>query len=386
MTPDGHRGRLFERAAMPGLGLLCLALLLASSDGFAHIVYGSPTIRQLTRTADLAARVRIVDPDARVRLENPLTIEAVVVAEVLEVLKGAETVTRLRFVQHGHGVPIYEKGEEALLFLQRIERSPEFSASRIARRIRWVSVQESTAHFTLGEGSRREFADAVRAYVEIESLPPDARLAALGRLTLDLLGSSEPRLAASALRDLVVIPDPALITKTDLPRLESILSNPATPIGHRIGLLAELERRSLVDGPARWLELLRSTKGTGLFAVVRAAAAHPSPGVTAELIRLLGSEDGQLAAAAAVSLGVPGNEAAVAPLTKLLSAPELRLRMAAIRGLGRIATPEVLKVLSSVADDHPDAATRKRAAAEVRLLSRRAPSPSQAGEPEGERS
>jgi len=46
------------------------------------------------------------------------------------------------------------------------------------------------------------------------------------------------------------------------------------------------------------------------------------------------------------------------------------VRMAAIRGLGRVATPGAKQVLVKTAAAHPDAATRRRAGAEVRLLER----------------
>jgi HEAT repeat protein len=77
-----------------------------------------------------------------------------------------------------------------------------------------------------------------------------------------------------------------------------------------------------------------------------------------------------LVAAAAVSLGTPRNDAAVAPLAKLLKSEESRVRMAAIRGLGRVATQGAKQVLVKTAAAHPDAATRRRAGAEVRLLER----------------
>ncbi len=103
---------------------------------------------------------------------------------------------------------------------------------------------------------------------------------------------------------------------------------------------------------------------------MRASAAHPSEPVTAELLALLANDDHQLVSAAAVALGTPGNDAAVAPLAKLLASDESRVRMAAIRGLGRVATPRAREVLVKTAAAHPDASTRRRAGAEVRLLDR----------------
>ena len=66
-----------------------------------------------------------------------------------------------------------------------------------------------------------------------------------------------------------------------------------------------------------------------------------------------------------MALGAPGNRAAVGPLSSALAGGDARLRMAAIRGLGRIAVPESRRALESAAQSHADAATRRRAAAEL---------------------
>ena len=101
-----------------------------------------------------------------------------------------------------------------------------------------------------------------------------------------------------------------------------------------------------------------------------APSAHPSPPVTRELIRILEGDDAAAARVAAVALGTPGNQAAVAPLQRALEGDDARLRMAAIRGLGRIATPAARGVLESAASSHADPDTRRRARAEASLLAR----------------
>ena len=113
------------------------------------------------------------------------------------------------------------------------------------------------------------------------------------------------------------------------------------------------------------MKLLRETRGSDQIAVVRALAAHPSAAVTHELVALLASPDALLVSAAAISLGVPGNEKAVEPLGKLLASSNERVRMSAIRGLGRIGTPSAQALLTQAAASHPDPATRRRAGAEV---------------------
>jgi hypothetical protein len=341
----------------------------------AHVVYGAPSLYQLMAGADRVVRARIVEPQALLILEEPALRERIVVAQVLETLEGAPLADEgdtLRFVQHGHGVPEYATGEEVALFLQRIERSRELGRSALVGRVAWVSIQEGGAKFTLDGETGDAFVEALRRYADLEGMASaEARRAALRRLTLELLGSPDARLASSALRDVVLAPEATpLLIPEDLSALELLLHSPDVRIGVRVGLLAELERRGLMEGPSRWADLLRTTAGSDRIAVVRASAAHPSQAVTHELIQLLGSPDREVAAAAAVALGAPGNAAAVAPLTVLLEDPESRVRMAAIRGLGRVATNSARQALEAAAASHPDAATRRRAAAEVTRLTR----------------
>ena len=112
-----HRGRA-------AVGLVITALLgVAAGPALAHVVYGTPPLSLLTQESDLVARVRIIDPHSDLPLADPLAREIVVVAEVLELLKGSYAKERVRFVQHGHGSPEYQTGEEAAVFLKRIERT-----------------------------------------------------------------------------------------------------------------------------------------------------------------------------------------------------------------------------------------------------------------------
>lgn len=349
--------------------VLFVAVLVAATSARAHVVYGQKTLRQLTLESDLVARARIVDPAAEVRIGESER-EGVVVARILESLAGAPEADEVRFAQHAHGAPLYQKGDEVLVFLQRTARGGEPASGGLAGSVRFVSIQESGERFALDARNRAAFAAAVRAYAGLEQRPADARLDALRRITVELLGSPEPEIAASALRDLVIARDFPLVTRDDLPVLEPLLANPQTPIGVRIGLLAELERRKLVDAPPRWAGLVRTTRGDDRIAAVRAAGAHPSDAVAAELAPLLGSPDPQLVAAAAMALGAPGRESAVARLAPLLGSPDARVRAAAIRGLGRIGTPSAGEALANAAASHPDPSTRRHARAELQGIRR----------------
>ena len=367
----------------PAAAAFAVATLWLAGAARAHVVYGTDTLRGLVVQSDVVARVRILDPgaldpgapglgvpdpgapeprvpDARAPGVDAALGEPVVIAEVLERIKGAPASAPgpLRFVQHGHGVPVYAKNQETVIFLQKIERNRELSA--LAGKVAWVSVQEGKAL----PGSSSVLA-ALRAYAALEKLPLAQQPQGLRQITVKLLASPDPMLASSAVRDVALLRDAPILTAEDLPALEQVLWNAATPIGVRVALLSELERRKLVEGPPHWVKLLRETRGADQIATVRALAAHPSAAVTHELVALLVSPDVLLVSAAAISLGVPGNEKAVEPLGKLLDSSSERVRMSAIRGLGRIGTPSAHARLAEAAASHPDPATRRRASAEV---------------------
>jgi len=342
----------------PAAAAFAVATLWLAGAARAHVVYGTDTLRGLVVESDLVARVRILDPGTP-GIDAALG-EPVVIAEELERIKGAPASAPgpLRFVQHGHGVPVYAKNQETVIFLQKIERNRELSA--LAGKVAWVSVQEGKAL----PGSSSVLA-ALRAYAALEKLPLAQQPQGLRQITVKLLASPDPMLASSAVRDVALLPSAPILTAEDLPALEQVLWNDATPIGVRVALLSELERRKLVEGSPQWVKLLRETSGAGQIATVRALAAHPSAAGTHELVALLVSPDVLLVSAAAISLGVPGNEKAVEPLGKLLMSNTERVRMSAIRGLGRIGTPSAQARLAQAAASHPDPATRRRAGAEI---------------------
>ncbi len=361
-------GRLTLVAA---LGAALVAALGAPPAARAHVVYGAPSLRQLTREADVVARVRIVHPRRLLGAGEPPVRRPVVDAVVLESLCGGR-LSRVTFVPHGHGAAEYHAGEEAIVFLQRLERVPELAATPLAGRVAWASRQETSDKIPLDARTRRAWLDAVRRCVHAETLDdPVARRAALRDTTLALLAAPEPRIAASALRDLATAGDGAGIGPGDVSQLAGLLDRETMPMTVRVGLLAELERRGLADAPSRWALLLEHARGADRLVAIRAAGAHPSVAVTPALARIAESADAEAAAAAAVALGTPGNAAAVPVLDRLMGRDDGRLRFAAIRGLGRIGGEDGVAALERAAAFHPDAATRRRAAAEVTVLAGR---------------
>jgi hypothetical protein len=360
-------GRRVPRLAV---AVSVVGILLCAGVARGHIVYGRPTLLSLVAGAERVALVRVVDPEALVVLEETGDHRPVVVVELREVLKGeGKPGEALRFVSHGHGVAEYRAGEEALVFLAPLERSRELDSLQTAG-LRWVSFQEHDTRYGVDDENRARLLGAVRAYVAVEALPqPAARVAALRAVTLDLLTSGDPRLAAGAVQDLALARELPLVTPEDVPRLlEGVVSSSAAPIGLRVAVLSELGGRRLVEATPLWLGLLRTTPKPDRLQVIRAAGRHPSPEIDLELVGLLAGDDPELAAAAALALGDPVHAAATPSLGGALARTEPSVRMAAIRALSAIGTPSAREVLAAAADSHADPATRRRAAAAVRSL------------------
>lgn len=369
-TPRSRKRRLAWRSRggsrVAGLALAAASLLCAAPAP-AHLVVGTKTLRALCGEAEVVIRARI-SGRSEASIGDEGKRRPVVDAQILETFKGSPGGESIRFVQHGHGVAPFETGDEALVFLHSLHRSPELRALAGRSDVAWVSLQEQADAYPATEGDT-ELIRAVREFVAAGSLSSRAeRRESLRRATLRQLASSDARVAASAVRDLVAAESDPVISAADLPGIETLLSNPSTPIGVRIGVLTELERRRLLDTRTHWVRLLRSAKGADRRTVIRAAGMRPTPEVTGTLVEILSGDDIEAAKAAAVALGTPGNRPAVAPLGTALASDHSSLRLASIRGLGRIATPEARKLLARAAASHPDPATRRRARAEVRVL------------------
>jgi hypothetical protein len=350
-------------------GLLCalVSALQIAAPAAAHLVVGTKTLRALCGEAEVVVRARI-SGRSEASIGDDGKRRPVVDAQILETLKGAPAGESIRFVQHGHGVAPFETGDEALVFLHSLHRSPELRALSGRDDVVWVSLQEQADSYPATEADT-ELIRAVRDFVAAGRLPTRAeRSESLRRATLRQLASSDARVAGSAVRDLVAAEHDPVIRAADLPAIEAVLMNASTPIGVRIGVLSELERRNLLDTRVHWVRLLRTTQGSERRSVIRAAGMRPTPEVNGALVEILAADDIEAAKTAAVALGTPGNRAAVAPLGAALASDHSSLRLASIRGLGRIATPEARKLLAQAAASHPDPATRRRARAEVIVL------------------
>jgi hypothetical protein len=331
---------------------------------------GPASLRQLTHDADAVVRARITVAAS--------TIEAggrsypTVGADVLATLKGAAAPGPIVFANVGAGAATFVDGEEVLLFLRHLERVAELAATALQARLRYVAIPNAGETIVVTDAVRTVLSDAVRRYAATDNIPdPENRSEALRQLTLELLKSGDPVLITSIMRDFAPGGDASALTLADLPAMVPLIESSRVPIGTRIALVAELERRGLIFGPARWVRLLRTSHGPDLLAVIRAVGEHPSAGVNAHLIALLTQADLAVATAAALALGAPGNVDAVRPLTASLRRDDPPLRTAVLRSLARIGTQGARQALELIAARHPDVALRSRAEVEAIILARR---------------
>lgn len=331
---------------------------------------GPASLRKLTRDADTVVRARITAAVAEIEAGGRMY--PVVHADVLATLKGAAGPGPTVFANVGAGSATFVNGEEVVLFLQHLERVAELAATPLQARLRYVAIPNAGEVVVLTDAVRPAVTDAIRGYAALEAIQhPDARGDALRKLSLELLKSGDPLLINSVMRDLAPGGDAAALTLADLPAMVPLIESPRVPIGTRIAIVAELERRSLIFGPARWVRLLRTSQGADLVAVIRAVSEHPSAGVNAILIPMLDQSDLAIATAAAAALGVPGNIDAVRPLTACLRRADHPLRLAALRSLARIGTQSARQALELVAARHPDFELRQRAEIDAVILARR---------------
>jgi hypothetical protein len=363
-----RRGQPASLLLAPALTLLAL-LALPAPPARAHIIPGAVTLSQLTRSADVVAVARIANPSATIELKDRPVKRQVVDAEILEVIRGEIPRGPVRFVPHGHAGEQYDKDEVVLLFLDRIEEDKNLASAQLAGAVRFAGIEEVADRIRLEESARPEILAAVKAYAAAEAqADPEARREELRRITKRLLASGQTRLAASALRDLATAGSEPLIGQADVPDLSRILDDPLRPTSLRSGILAELERRKLVDAPPRWVRLLQEAPAQDLPGVIRAAAKHRYPLVTAELVRILEDANREAAAAAAAAVGSRGDDAPVKALTRAIDSDEPKLRFAAIEGLGKIGTPAAREALTRAAASHPDPATAREAQTALNLL------------------
>lgn len=340
------------------VGLLGRPVLTAE----AHSIPGAQTLHDLCRGAEVVAVGRITfapKPAPGTSTLPPVDAEITELLREGDAKKGA-----VRFWPHRHGNDEYVVGEELLLFLDPTR------ATERADEAKYEALESIGDRFVVPAEERALWIDAARKYVALgkgsrENIDPHA----LGRISMNMLASSETKLAQFALRDLTLAGTAPVLDAADMPELLRIVDDARRPAMLRVGLLAELERRKLTPVGAHWVSVLESTPTNERSAVISGAKSRWFvPEVNAALVALVerGSSDEAIAAARAV--GAEGNDAAVEALVGAVGRESAELRFVALGSLRRINSARAREALMGFAETHGDAETRKVAAAEMALL------------------
>ena len=132
--------------------------------------------------------------------------------------------------------------------------------------------------------------------------------------------------------------------------------------------LNELFDQLRVGAIATVFSWLTKAQTPRLRVLLESAAARLAMANTAELVRLIGASDRDVAREAIRRAGVVRATAAVAALAKLTTDPDAQMRLAAVQALGEIGSPGALQFLERTIDDaHRDVrvATARAIAARV---------------------
>ena len=130
--------------------------------------------------------------------------------------------------------------------------------------------------------------------------------------------------------------------------LQSLDETPEPPAQEDLSALFEQLRPSALATVFAWLGRAQDPR---LRQVLEAAAGRLASQNTAELVRLIGVQDREIALEATRRAGALRTPAAVAPLGRLMQAPHAPMRLAAVQALAEIGTPGALQQLERGIED-----------------------------------
>ena len=188
----------------------------------------------------------------------------------------------------------------------------------------------------------------------------------LDTLMLHILSSGEFKTAASLLRETAQTseraPEITPEQKEQLLRIRNRLSEPEVlaqvlqsldeasqlPDQDDLNELFDQLRVAAIATVFSWLTKAQTPR---LRVLLESAAARLAMANTAELVRLIGASDRDVAREAIRRAGAVRATAAVAALAKLTTDPDVQMRLAAVQALGEIGSPGALQFLERTIDD-----------------------------------
>jgi len=337
---------------------LAAALLLLAAPAEAHVVLQRATLRQLLQTAERAAVVRFESPLRIWSAPDGSDRQDYFSVRVLEPLPvpgepAPDTSARLDVFPHAEGMPDWQQGDVALLFLQRTDAHPELAA--LAPRFPWFTLQEPGQEWRLeGEAGAAVHAAAL-AWLELEATPREEAPARLRALLLDGLRSPSPELRADAFAELVrALPSDALFPDAEAVAPFARAGRPGggLPFPLRLAVLRLLDGRHGFDGRAALRAVTAETlPPEARLQLVQVAGAAHDPGLGVWLAgQLQAAPDPRVRRAAAYALGRPEHDAAVPALLGAAWGADPAVARAAVSALAGIGSSGARAALARLAE------------------------------------
>lgn len=346
-------------------------LLLGAATARAHVIVQQPSLRQLLQSSTTTAIVEIASPLRTWTAPDGMDRQEYFSARTVETIAGETPPARFDVFPHGEGLPAWQEGDRALIFLDATARQPEFAS--LAARFPYFTIQQAGQEWRLVGTQGDAVRAAVIAYRDLSNQPASQAAPALRALLLRSLRSGAPALREDAIGELVrmrSVPglEQAMFpARADLAPLTTLLAREAgLPVTSRVALARLLDGLHGFDaGPAIRTLTKEPLTGTERVQLVRAASATHDAGVSSWLAGLLASPDVTLRREAAYALGHPWHAAHVQALAARLADPDPSVARAALRSLAEIDSPESMAVLRRVAAGDPGF-LRQLAEAELR--------------------
>ena len=347
-------------------GVASLALLAAPPAG-AHVVYEREGLRQFVQRSELALVIEFVSVVRLWRAPDGSDYQEYFTVKVVEALKGTAPSARIDFFPHAEGFPGFQKGDQAVLFLERTAAQPEFFA--LAERFPWFSVQGAGQEWRV-ESDRDELVAVVREYLALARAESAVVRERFPTLLLRELRSADPRLREEGLRELVRVRGVATFLRTpqELEPFAAAVSDPKIPLSTRITLALVLDGR---HGFAAGLALRPMTQQPltprQRSSLVRASGGLRDPVLSAWLAQELRASETRLRREAATALAHPWHAPQVEALVEASHEADPHVARAALRALAEIGTDEARSVLRQVSTD-VSSPYREVASAELRRI------------------
>lgn len=253
-------------------------MLVASDAARAHVLFDRVTLRQWIADARAIARVEVEGDVELWSAADGSDRQDFFRVRVIEPLAGGVEAGALEFFPHAEGLPLFRRGDRALLFLERTADRPEFAT--LADRFAWYSAQAPGQEWRLPPGDEGDAIVEVARRLAAQRATPvhDPRRALREHLVTEL-SSPSPQLrrdaiveimrsdiAAGALDDATVAALAPFADARSLPPLE------------RLALIRLLAGRPGFDADARLVAMTKEPLAPReLTQLVRNAGASDAP-------------------------------------------------------------------------------------------------------------